>query len=274
MHFAIMHSVREKYQSEIFMNENQFRQFVKKTTTLMWISFGIWIWIVIQQFFIGILTLVFGYGIGTLILMVYNLVMCIRFAKNINIIKDYRTKQDAAYLVNYFEKSIPICWIFMFLNLLLGGFVGFFGNLYDLIIAYYVKGKKKELLAPAYNAPFNNAPVNAAPVYSNAPVNGAPVFNNAPNGAPVYKNRVNAAPVYNNASVNPSPVYENASVNEADVYNNTPVNAAPVYNNTNVNQAPVSGNPVNQADNNASGIDNSTIPDSSSDTNTDETVIS
>lgn len=130
------------------MNEREIQAFMKKLSTLMYISFAIWIVIVIMQFFIGIITVFFGYGIGTLILMVYNLVGCIRYFKNIEIIKNYSTKVEAGYCVTYFEKSIPMCWIFMFVNLVLGGFIGFVGNLYDLIIAYYVKGKKGELLMP------------------------------------------------------------------------------------------------------------------------------
>lgn len=130
------------------MNEREIKEFMKKLGTLMYISFALWIVIVVMQFFIGIVTVFFGYGIGTLILMVYNLVGCIRYYKNINIIKNYSTKQEAAYCVSYFERSIPMCWIFMFVNLFLGGFIGFVGNLYDLIVAYYVKSKKGELLMP------------------------------------------------------------------------------------------------------------------------------
>ena len=130
------------------MSEFEIRQFMKKLSTFMYVSFALWILIVVMQFFIGIFTALIGYGVGTLILMVYNLIGCIRYYKNINIIKNYSTKQEAGYCVTYFEKSIPMCWIFMFLNLILGGVIGFIGNLYDLILAYYVKSKKGELLMP------------------------------------------------------------------------------------------------------------------------------
>ena len=131
------------------MSEFEISQFMKKLSGFMVVSFVLWIVIVVMQFFIGIFTVViFGYGVGTLILMVYNLIGCIKYYKNINVIKNFSTKSEAAGCVAYFEKSIPMCWIFMFLNLFLGGFIGFIGNLYDLILAYYVKSKKGELLMP------------------------------------------------------------------------------------------------------------------------------
>ena len=131
------------------MSEFEISQFMKKLSGFMVVSFVLWIVIVVMQFFIGIFTVVFfGYGVGTLIIMVYNLIGCIKYYKNINVIKNFSTKSETAGCVAYFEKSIPMCWIFMFLNLFLGGFIGFIGNLYDLILAYYVKSKKGELLMP------------------------------------------------------------------------------------------------------------------------------
>ena len=128
------------------MEDVQIIKFMKKISTLMYISFALWIVIVIMQLVIGLVTIPFGYGVGTLILMVYNLIGCIRYFKNIQIIKNYSTPGEALYCVKYFEGTIVMCWIFMFLNLILGGFIGFVGNLYDLILAYYVKSKKKEFL--------------------------------------------------------------------------------------------------------------------------------
>lgn len=130
------------------MTESQIKEYVNKLVVWMYISFALWICIVVIQLVIGLVTLVFGYGVTTLLLMGYNLFGCIRYFKNIQIIKHYHTKQDAVNLVNYFEKSITPCWIFMFLNLVLGGFIGFVGNLLDLLIAYSVKGKKGMLLMP------------------------------------------------------------------------------------------------------------------------------
>ncbi|MCR4648331.1 MAG: hypothetical protein K5776_04550 [Lachnospiraceae bacterium] len=131
------------------MSEFEIKKFANKVAGLMYVSFAIWICIIVYQFFVGLLTLIIGYGVGTLAIMVYNLIGCIRYFKSISIIKTYSTKQDAANLVAYFERSIPMCWIFMFVNLLFGGFFGFIGNLYDLILSYYVKSKKGELLMPA-----------------------------------------------------------------------------------------------------------------------------
>ena len=131
------------------MNEIEIRKFMKKITTLMYVSFALWIFIVVLQLVIGLATLVVGYGFATLCLMVYNLIGCIRYMKVINSFRNFSTKPEAAAVVSYFEHSISLCWLFMFLNLILGGVVGFFGNLYDLLLAYYVKSKKKDLLMPS-----------------------------------------------------------------------------------------------------------------------------
>ena len=131
------------------MNEVEIRKFMKKITTLMYVSFALWILIVVLQLVIGIFTLAVGYGIATLFLMVYNLIGCIRYVKIINTFKQFSTKPEAAAAVSYFEHSIGPCWVFMFVNLLLGGVIGFIGNLYDLLLAYYVKSKKMDLLMPS-----------------------------------------------------------------------------------------------------------------------------
>ena len=131
------------------MNEIEIRKFMKKITTLMYVSFALWIFIVVLQLVIGLATLVVGYGFATLCLMVYNLIGCIRYMKVINSFRDFSTKPEAAAAVSYFENSIGWCWVFMFVNLVLGGIIGFVGNLYDLILAYYVKSKKTELLMPS-----------------------------------------------------------------------------------------------------------------------------
>jgi len=131
------------------MNEAEIRKFMKKITSLMYVSFILWILIVFIQLIIGLATLVVGYGIATLLLMVYNLIGCIRYLKVINTFKHFSTKPEAAAAVSYFENTIGVCWLFMFINLFLGGVIGFVGNLYDLLLAYYVKSKKTELLMPS-----------------------------------------------------------------------------------------------------------------------------
>ena len=131
------------------MNELEISKFMRKITSLMYVSFVLWIFIVIVQFVIGVATFVVGYGVATLCLMVYNLIGCIRYMKIINTFKHYSTKPEAAAAVSYFENSIGVCWLFMFINLILGGVIGFVGNLYDLILAYYVKSKKMDLLRPS-----------------------------------------------------------------------------------------------------------------------------
>ena len=131
------------------MNEIEIAKFMRKITRLMYVSFGLWIFIVVLQLVIGLATLVVGYGFATLCLMVYNLIGCIRYMKVINSFRHFSTKPEAAVAVSYFENSIGWCWVFMFVNLVLGGIIGFVGNLYDLILAYYVKSKKAELLMPS-----------------------------------------------------------------------------------------------------------------------------
>lgn len=130
------------------MNENQIAEFMRKLSKLMTVSFVIWIVICVYQLILGLCSAVVGYGFATLGIMVWNLIGCIRYYKVIQIIKNYRTKEEAADAVAYFENSLVACWIFMFINLIFGGCLGFVGNLYDLILSYYVKGQKAELLRP------------------------------------------------------------------------------------------------------------------------------
>lgn len=131
------------------MGELEFKEYIKKLTVWMYVSFGVWIFIICIQFIIGTTTLLFGYGFTTLLLMIYNIVGSVKYFKNIQIISKFSTKEDARQLVKYFEKTITPCWIFMFLNLIFGGFIGFVGNLIDLIIAYNVRGNKGMLLMPS-----------------------------------------------------------------------------------------------------------------------------
>ena len=131
------------------MNEIEIRKFMRKIANLMYVSFALWIVIVFLQLIIGLLTLAVGYGFVTIFFMIYNLIGCIRYMKVINSFRNFSTKPEAAAAVSYFENSIGWCWVFMFVNLVLGGIIGFVGNLYDLLLAYYVKSKKKDLLMPS-----------------------------------------------------------------------------------------------------------------------------
>ncbi len=129
------------------MSDDERRGFVTKITNLMYVSLILWFIVIGLQLIIGIITAVMGYGVMTLILMVHNILANIRYYKNIQIIKNYSSKEDMVYLVEYFENSIKPGWIFTVLNLVLGGLIGVVGSVYDLILAYYVKGKKGILLA-------------------------------------------------------------------------------------------------------------------------------
>lgn len=134
------------------MNEKEFKKYLNGVVGWMYFSMVVWFMIIIYQFFVGLITLVFGYGLGTLAIMGYNIFGVVRYIKNISIIKKY-TINEAPYLVKYFEGSITSCWIFMGINLVLGGFLGFIGNLIDLIIAYNVKSHRNELLKAQFNTP-------------------------------------------------------------------------------------------------------------------------
>ena len=140
------------------MTDGEIKKYFNVVGGFMIGSFALWLCIVVYQLFVGVFLIFWGYGVGTLLLMVYNLIGCIRYAKNIGIIKNTSNKAQAAASVEYFEKQIPLCWIFLFINLIFGGVLGFVGNLYDLILAYQVKKKKEELLgepvAPGWDAAY------------------------------------------------------------------------------------------------------------------------
>jgi len=128
------------------MTEYDVKKQISKIVGLMYVSFVLWIFIIIYQFFVGILLLAIGYGFTTLLCMGYNIFGCVRFLKTINYFKHLSTEDDLRFVVNYFERSITSCWIFLFVNLVFGGFLGFAGNLYDLILAYWVKNRVGTLL--------------------------------------------------------------------------------------------------------------------------------
>ena len=140
------------------MTDGEIKKYFNVVGGFMIGSFVLWLCIVVYQLFVGVFLIFWGYGVGTLLLMIYNLIGCIRYAKNIGIIKNTSNKAQAAASVEYFEKQIPLCWIFLFINLIFGGVLGFVGNLYDLILAYQVKKKKGELLgepvAPGWDAAY------------------------------------------------------------------------------------------------------------------------
>ena len=121
------------------MPEYEIKKQINKITGLMYVSFVLWIFIIIYQLILGLFLIVVGYGITTLLCMGYNIFGCIRYFKTITYFKNCSTEEELRYIVAYFEKSITPCWIFMFVNLVFGGFIGFAGNLYDLILSYWVK---------------------------------------------------------------------------------------------------------------------------------------
>ena len=128
------------------MTDREINEYMNKIAGFMLGSFILWICIIVYQLLVGVCTLIWGYGAATLLLMVYNLIGCIRYYKNIKIIRECHTQEQAKNICEYFENQIPICWFFMFVNLIFGGVLGFVGNLYDLILAYQVKKKKGELI--------------------------------------------------------------------------------------------------------------------------------
>ena len=134
------------------MTDKEINQYMNKVAGFMVVSVVIWVILIIYQLVAGIFTIWWGYGVGTLLLMIYNIVNVIRYIKNLEVIRKCNSVDEAAAVVHYFENQIPICWIFMFINLIFGGVLGFIGCLYDLLLAYRVKKMKYELLCG------NNAP--------------------------------------------------------------------------------------------------------------------
>lgn len=133
---------------DCILNNSKTTKFIEKTTSLMTVSVVIWFLIIIYQFFIGLITLIFGYGFATLLVMGYNIFSVVRYIKTINFFRKNAGHIQITDFIDYFEKNIPVAWLFLFVNLLIGGFFGFIGCLYDLILSYYVKGKRGELLMP------------------------------------------------------------------------------------------------------------------------------
>ena len=129
------------------MTEKEISAYMHKVAGFMIGSVVIWCAIILWQLFAGVITIFWGYGVWTLLLMGYNIFAMIRYMRNIDRIKKVHTKEGAEAVLNYFENSIPVCWLFMFINLIFGGVLGFVGNLYDLILAYNVRKKKYEILA-------------------------------------------------------------------------------------------------------------------------------
>lgn len=128
------------------MTQNDIASFSKKVAGLMYLSTILWVLVICFQFIIGLITLIFGYGIITLAIMIYNIIAVIRYTKNIKIIKKVNTLEGALNMIKYFEDSIWVCILFMIINAVLGGVVGFIGNFYDLMLALYVKSKKKDFM--------------------------------------------------------------------------------------------------------------------------------
>ena len=128
------------------MTEREMCDYMKKVAGFMVGSVVIWCILIVYQLIAGIITIFWGYGVGTLLIMVYNIVTVIRYIMNIKVIRSCSNRDEAAACVRYFENQIPICWLFLFLNLIFGGVLGFIGCLYDLILAYQVKKKKYEIL--------------------------------------------------------------------------------------------------------------------------------
>ena len=128
------------------MSDNERNKYMNKIAGFMVGSVILWCCIILYQLIAGIFTIFWGYGVATLCLMIYNLIGCIRYIKNIKVIKNARTVPEVEACIYYFENQIPVCWLFMFINLIFGGVLGFAGNLYDLLLCYSVRKNKDRLL--------------------------------------------------------------------------------------------------------------------------------
>lgn len=128
------------------MNQYEFRRYANIIATFRFISFLFWLCIIVAQLFIGIWLVFVGYGCAVLLCMVWNSIMSIIGLVNTIKMINMKSKEDAIWFLDYNDKLITPCWIFMFINMIGGAFLGFFGNLFDLIIAYNVRSHYRRIM--------------------------------------------------------------------------------------------------------------------------------
>lgn len=136
------------------MNEDKVFDYTHKLSGFVVAISIVWIIVIINQAVIGLFTCLFGgYGFLTLGCAAWNIVQTVKNFKLASRLRKCNNLKYADRLLNSIENSITSCWIFMIINLFLGGFVGVFGNLSFLILAYCVKSKRKEFV-PIFNPNF------------------------------------------------------------------------------------------------------------------------
>ncbi len=100
----------------------------------------IWLIIGIMQIFIGILTLVFGYGFGVLFCAGWNIV---NSARQFGFIK--KMKKHEMSIVSYADANFTIAVIFIFINLIFGGLIGVVASVADVIALNNIRSHRNEL---------------------------------------------------------------------------------------------------------------------------------
>lgn len=100
----------------------------------------IWLLIGIYQLIVGVFTLFLGYGIACVFLGIWNIIAARKrksFAETLS--------EEPLSTLNYYKNNLSSCILFFVLNLALGGFLGCFGSLYDLMIRNYAMQHESEL---------------------------------------------------------------------------------------------------------------------------------
>ena len=100
----------------------------------------IWLIIGIVQIFIGLVTLLFGYGIGVLFCSVWNIVWSI---KQFGYIKKMKNREMS--IVSYADANFTTAVIFIFINLIFGGIIGVVASAADTIALANIRKHRDEL---------------------------------------------------------------------------------------------------------------------------------
>ena len=102
--------------------------------TIIWLIIGIF------QIFLGILTLVFGYGFGVLFCAGWNIVNSIRQFGHIG-----KMRRKEMSIVSYADNNYTLAVVFIFVNLIFGGLIGVVASVADVIALSYIRSHRNEL---------------------------------------------------------------------------------------------------------------------------------
>ena len=106
---------------------------LRTLTSKLRTSANIWTAIGIYQIFMGIILLIFGYGVLSLILGIWNIVQSSKARKNAAYFQS-----NPVGIVSFFEAGKSSTIIGVIVNLVFGAIFGVIGSIYDLSIDNYV----------------------------------------------------------------------------------------------------------------------------------------